>query len=80
LHEWPQGAAEVRGFYAHPTVDRSLVDAGIDAVGCANNVTIGADAIRDSLVHLDTLGIAHTGAGTDIASAMKPVVVVRTFI
>ena len=80
--------ANCEGCYADPAVeipykigwfhpDRSAVEglavAGLDAVGCANNVHYGADAILESLGHLDRHGIAHTGAGKDRASARQPV-------
>jgi poly-gamma-glutamate capsule biosynthesis protein CapA/YwtB (metallophosphatase superfamily) len=42
-----------------------------DVVGCANNVHYGA-AIGESVDVLDDLGILHTGAGRDSASARQP--------
>ena len=56
---------------------RALVAGGFHAVGCANNVTFGRDAIVSSLAHLDEMGIAHTGSGVDRASARAPVVLER---
>ena len=50
---------------------------GFDAVGCANNVTFGREAILESLAVLDELGVPHTGAGHDLTSARKPVVLER---
>ena len=55
----------------------SLKNAGFDAMGCANNVTFGDEAITSTLAILDEMGIAHTGAGVDRASARAPVVVRR---
>lgn len=59
----------------HP--DRSTVEAlaraGFDAVGCANNVHYGADAILESLDHLDRYQIAYTGAGKNRTSARQPI-------
>ena len=84
--------ANCEGCYSDPTVELSykngwfhpasecvdgLSVAGFDAVGCANNVTFGEDAILESLGHLDRLGIAHTGAGSDRAEARRPAVVER---
>ena len=55
----------------------ALKEAGFHAVGCANNVTYGADAILSTLALLDEMEIEHTGAGRDIASARAPVVIER---
>jgi len=61
--------------------DRSTVQAlsvaGFDAVGCANNVHYGAEAILESLGHLDRLGILHAGAGADREAARCPAVLER---
>ena len=64
-------------FHTDPSAVKGLVVAGFDAVGCANNVHYGADAILESLGHLDQHGIAHTGAGKDRESARSPVVLER---
>ncbi len=84
--------ANCEGCFSDPTVeipykkgwfhpDRSTVEglavAGFDAVGCANNVHYGADAILESLSHLDRHGIPHTGAGEDRETARCPVVLER---
>ncbi len=50
---------------------------GIDAVGCANNVTYGAEAILSSLAVLDEMGIAHTGAGANTKEARAPAILER---
>jgi poly-gamma-glutamate capsule biosynthesis protein CapA/YwtB (metallophosphatase superfamily) len=55
----------------------ALSIAGVHAVGNANNVNYGAAAIRSSLNRLDELGIRHTGAGVNIVSARKPVILER---
>lgn len=65
------------GFYASPPAGHALVHAGYHAVGTANNVTYGADAITASLAELDRLGIRHTGAGVNSAEARAPAVVER---
>ncbi len=54
-----------------------VVVAGFDGGGCANNVTYGAEAIVESLQHLDRHGIAYTGAGKDRESAREPIVLER---
>lgn len=52
---------------------------GIDAVTLANNHALdyGTDALLDSCDTLDKAGILHTGAGTNLEEAKKPVVVER---
>ncbi len=65
------------GFYAPPVAAEALTLAGFDAVGCANNVTYGEDAIMTSLARLDELGIKHTGAGADRTAAYEPAIIER---
>jgi poly-gamma-glutamate synthesis protein (capsule biosynthesis protein) len=65
------------GFYASPAAGRALALAGFHAVGIANNVNYGSDAIRSSVAELDRLGITHTGAGLDRARARAPAIVQR---
>jgi poly-gamma-glutamate synthesis protein (capsule biosynthesis protein) len=65
------------GFYAGARTGEALKIAGFDAVGNANNVNYGAEAIQASCMNLDKLGIPHTGAGADRASAYAAVVVER---
>lgn len=77
LFDAPADYAERRGFYAPAHLGRALVELGVHAVGTANNVTIGAAAIGSSLATLDRLGIAHAGAGPDLASARRPAIVAR---
>ena len=59
--------------------DESMVDAltsvGFDAVGCANNVIFGSEAIINTLEVLDKVGIAHCGAGKNRKSARMPVII-----
>ena len=64
-------------FHPHRSTVKGLAVAGFDGVGCANNVHYGADAILESLGHLDQHGIAHTGAGEDREAARRPVVLER---
>jgi poly-gamma-glutamate synthesis protein (capsule biosynthesis protein) len=60
------------GFYASRAAARALKIAGYHALGNANNVTYGSDAIRSSLAELDRLGIAHAGAGLNRNEARAP--------
>src|SRR3954454_3381818 len=66
---------EHEGFYADPAIaGEALRIAGIAAVGIANNVNYGAAAILGSIAELDRLGIAHTGAGANLAAASAPAI------
>ena len=66
---------EHEGFHAPPASARALVIAGYHAVGVANNVNYGAEAIRSSLHELERLGILYTGAGLDRRAARAPAIV-----
>lgn len=55
----------------------ALKQGGVQAVGIANNVNFGDAPIRSSITRLDELGIAHTGAGMNLAAARAPVVLER---
>jgi poly-gamma-glutamate capsule biosynthesis protein CapA/YwtB (metallophosphatase superfamily) len=74
LYEPPDGhAVEHEGFFADPEIAGEVLQtAGIGAVGLANNVNYGAPAILGSIGRLDRLGIAHAGAGPDLAVARAP--------
>src|ERR1043166_6492916 len=66
------------GFYAHPGPGgEALKLAGIAAVGISNNGNCGEAAILASIARLDALGVAHTGAGRDLAAARAPAIVTR---
>lgn len=74
----PAGSHSVdnEGFYVAPAVgSTALTQAGIRAVGLANNVNYGEDAITHSVSWLDRAGIAHTGAGENLAAARAPAIV-----
>lgn len=79
LYRPPEGhAVEHEGFFADPQIaGAALQQAGVAAVGLANNVNYGAAAILGSIAELDRLGIAHTGAGADLAAARAPAIVER---
>jgi poly-gamma-glutamate synthesis protein (capsule biosynthesis protein) len=70
----PEGSRSVtdEGFYASPGMAEALRMAGFQAVGTANNVNYGAEAIVSSLKALDAHGIAHTGSGGNSAVAHEP--------
>ena len=80
LYDPPRGAAvdeenEKEGFFAAPGPGGQALKAGnIDAVGIANNVNFGDEAIVSSVARLDALGIPHTGAGGNAAAARAPVI------
>lgn len=63
------------GFHAGLASAQALVIAGFRAVGNANNVNYGEEAIRSSLRRLDEIGIPSTGAGLDRDAARAPVIV-----
>lgn len=72
------GAHNVEGFFADPAVaGAALKDGCIAAVGLANNVNYGAEAITELIANLDRLGVAHTGAGVSDAAARAPAVIER---
>src|SRR5260221_810228 len=68
-------SVEHEGFYAPLASAQALVLGGYHAVGNANNVTYGTEAIRSSLRRLDDLGIPYTGAGLNREAARAPVIV-----
>ena len=70
----PAGARSLsdEGFYATPAMAEALRVAHFDAVGTANNVNYGAEAIVSSLRALDAHGIAHAGSGANSAAAHQP--------
>ena len=79
LYHPPAGhSAEQEGFFADPAVaGEALKLAGFAALGLANNVNYGATAILGSIGQLDRLGIAHAGAGANLAAARAPAIVDR---
>lgn len=79
LYAPPAGrSVHKEGFYAEPEIaGRALRYAGIDAVGIANNVNYGDDAILESVRQLDALGLPRTGAGQNLAEARRPAIVER---
>lgn len=70
-------AVEKRGFYVPTRASILLKAGGVQVVGTANNVNIGAEAISSSLATLAEAGIASVGAGLEPAAAYRAVVVER---
>jgi len=68
-------SAEREGFYAPLASVQALVIAGYRAIGNANNVNYGEEAIRSSLRRLDSVGIPYTGAGLNRSAARAPAIV-----
>jgi poly-gamma-glutamate capsule biosynthesis protein CapA/YwtB (metallophosphatase superfamily) len=65
------------GFYAPLVSAQALVIGGFHAVGNANNVNYGEEAIRSSLECLDRIGIPYTGAGVNGEAARAAAIVTR---
>ena len=79
FYEPPPGhSVEREGFYAARVSAQALVLGGFHAVGTANNVTYGEDAIRSSLACLDGVGLPSTGAGVNREAARAPAIITRT--
>jgi len=68
-------ALEREGFYAPLAAGQALVVGGYRAIGNANNVNYGEEAIRSSLARLDELGIAYAGAGLSRQAARAPAII-----
>jgi poly-gamma-glutamate capsule biosynthesis protein CapA/YwtB (metallophosphatase superfamily) len=74
----PSHSVSNEGFFADPVIGgEALKRAGIAAVGIANNVHFGEAAILATIARLDQLGIAHAGAGANLAAARAPVIIER---
>ena len=63
-------------FRTYVSMMEVLTKAKIDMVGVANNHALdyGWEALEDTMVILDQHGIAHSGAGKNIAEARKPAI------
>jgi poly-gamma-glutamate synthesis protein (capsule biosynthesis protein) len=76
LHLPSDRSTLTEGFFADPAIGGdALRQAGVHAVGLANNVNYGAANIMASIARLDQLGILHTGAGRNLAAARAPAIV-----
>jgi poly-gamma-glutamate capsule biosynthesis protein CapA/YwtB (metallophosphatase superfamily) len=63
-------------FSADPRLIDGLMNAGIDYVSLANNHIrdAGGQGILDTIKNLDDRGIAHSGAGKNVAAAHRPAI------
>src|SRR5215204_372366 len=63
-------------FTGHLRLMPVLDQAGMDGVTLGNNHVLdaGTTGLNETMRHLDDAGIAHAGAGTDLAEARKPMV------
>ena len=61
-------------FSFDPALLRGLANTGIDAVGLANNHirNAGSQGVLDTCRNLNAVGIAHTGAGSNLSAARAP--------
>jgi poly-gamma-glutamate synthesis protein (capsule biosynthesis protein) len=73
------GAPKAYYFRAPTLAGQVLQDAGIGLVSLANNHVLDYDVqgLLETLRILDAHGIAHAGAGVDLAAAQAPVIVER---
>ena len=57
----------------------AIADAGFGMLSLAGNhiADCGAEGIADTIAGLEALGIAHTGAGANLAEASRPAIVAR---
>jgi len=67
---WPKGY----NFRTPPQFASGLAQAGFDYVSLANNhaMDYGVIGLTDTIAALDAAGVAHGGAGGDLASAIAP--------
>lgn len=72
---WPEPGKRFF-FRAPPAAVQTLRHLGVDCTTCANNhaLDFGPDALRDTLCYLSEAGIAHVGAGADLAAARAPAI------
>jgi poly-gamma-glutamate capsule biosynthesis protein CapA/YwtB (metallophosphatase superfamily) len=72
---WPEPGKRFF-FRAPPAAVQTLRHLGVDCVTCANNhaLDFGRVALHDTLCYLDEAGIAHVGAGGDLAAARAPAI------
>jgi len=76
FHEPGAGhSVEREGFYAPLASAQALAIGGFHAIGNANNVNYGEEAIRSSLKQLDGIGVPCTGAGANRKDARAPALV-----
>ncbi len=66
-------------FRANPGAATALANAGFSLVSLANNhaMDYGPEALAETIALLDALGIAHVGAGPNLAEARRPAILSR---
>lgn len=66
-------------FVSHPVAARALADAGVDYCSLGNNHAFDAlvPGLADTIDTLDSVGIAHSGAGRSSEAAWRPALVER---
>jgi poly-gamma-glutamate capsule biosynthesis protein CapA/YwtB (metallophosphatase superfamily) len=71
---WHDGEYKVFYFRADPVAVETLRIGRVDFVSLANNHTLdfGAAGLLETIAVLDQAGIAHAGAGADLAAARRP--------
>jgi len=71
---WLDGKRKTFYFRAHPRAAEALHIAGVDLVSLANNHVLDfrEAGLHETLATLDAAGIAHVGAGRDLAAAARP--------
>jgi poly-gamma-glutamate capsule biosynthesis protein CapA/YwtB (metallophosphatase superfamily) len=71
---WLDGQRKAFYFGAHPRAVEALHIAGVDLVSLANNHVLDfrEAGLRETVATLDAAGIAHAGAGSDLAAAACP--------
>jgi poly-gamma-glutamate capsule biosynthesis protein CapA/YwtB (metallophosphatase superfamily) len=72
--QWHENGKKAFYFRAHPRAIATLRAAGVDVAALANNhaADYGLPGLLDTVRHLDEAGIAHAGAGGDLAAARMP--------
>lgn len=66
-------------FLVPPSYAGAMCRAGFDVVALANNhmMDYGPEPLKETIAVLDSLGIAHSGAGLNLSQARRPAVVER---
>ena len=77
-----QAVPKVFNFKSDPQNVRALINAHIDIVSLANNHSkdFGNEGLLETISVLDNAGIKHVGAGKNIETARKPVIVSKNDI
>lgn len=75
-----RNAAKEVTFRGRPALVQGLHTAGVDVVSLANNHALdwGSKALVDTVARLDAAGIAHAGAGGNLAAARAPALLETT--